>query len=219
MDVRKLQEVVEDRGAWRATVHGVVKSQRWLSNETTAIGSCSSWYHFRPYPVYLFIYLGILSRLWKFHPTPPVAFLEYVCVLIRSILSSSLCPHVFSLLGSCVHEFSRQEYGSGLPFPPPGDLPNSGIKLLSLASPAWAGQPFTSQSVSSVAQLCPTLRRYGLQHARLPCPSPTPGACSNSSIESVMPSNHLILCHPLLLPPSIFPSIMVFSNESALHIR
>ena len=39
------------------------------------------------------------------------------------------------------------------------------------------------------------------------------------SIESVMPSNHLILCNPLLLLPSIFPSIKVFSNESALHIR
>ena len=39
------------------------------------------------------------------------------------------------------------------------------------------------------------------------------------STESVMPSNHLILCHPLLLLPSIFPSIRVFSNESALHIR
>ena len=39
------------------------------------------------------------------------------------------------------------------------------------------------------------------------------------SIESVMPSNHLILCHPLLLLPSIFPSIRVFSNESALHMR
>ena len=38
-------------------------------------------------------------------------------------------------------------------------------------------------------------------------------------IESMMPSNHLFLCHPLLLPPSIFPSIVVFSNESALHIR
>ena len=39
------------------------------------------------------------------------------------------------------------------------------------------------------------------------------------SIESVMPSNHLILCHSLLLPPSIFPSIRVFSNDSALHTR
>ena len=40
-----------------------------------------------------------------------------------------------------------------------------------------------------------------------------------TSIELVMPSNHLIVCHPLLLPPSIFPSIRVFSSESALHIR
>ena len=65
-----------------------------------------------------------------------------------------------------------------------------------------------------------SLRPHGLQHARLPCPSPTPRACSNSmSIESVMPSNHLILRRPLLLLPSIFPSIRVFSNESALHIR
>ena len=39
------------------------------------------------------------------------------------------------------------------------------------------------------------------------------------SIELMMPSNHLILCHPLLLLPSIFPSIRVFSNESVLHIR
>ena len=42
---------------------------------------------------------------------------------------------------------------------------------------------------------------------------------SSMSIELVMPSNHLTLCHPLLLLPSIFPSIRVFSNESALHIR
>ena len=40
-----------------------------------------------------------------------------------------------------------------------------------------------------------------------------------TSIESVMPSSHLILCHPLLLLPSIFPNIRVFSNESVLHIR
>ena len=77
-----------------------------------------------------------------------------------------------------------------------------------------------SVSVSSVAQSCLTLRPCGLQHARLPCPSPTPRACSNScSIESVMPSNHLIFCHPFLLLPSIFPRIRVFSNESVLCIR
>ena len=60
---------------------------------------------------------------------------------------------------------------------------------------------------------------HGLQHAKIPCPSPTHGACSNLFIELVMPSNHLILCHPLLLLPAIFPSIGVFSSESVLCIR
>ena len=50
-------------------------------------------------------------------------------------------------------------------------------------------------------------------------PLPIPGAHSNSCPESVMSSNHLILYHPLLLPPSIFPSIRVFSSELVLHIR
>ena len=75
---------------------------------------------------------------------------------------------------------------------------------------------------SSVAQLCPTLRPHGLQHTRPPCPTPTPGVYSNScQLSRVMPSNHLILCHPLLLTPSIFPSIsfFFFPNESVLCIR
>ena len=64
-----------------------------------------------------------------------------------------------------------------------------------------------------------SLQPHGLQHARLPCPSASPGACSNScQLSQVMPSNHLILCSPLLLLPSIFPSIRVFHNASALHI-
>ena len=58
-----------------------------------------------------------------------------------------------------------------------------------------------------------SLQPHGLKHTRLPCPSPIPGACSNSCS-----SNHLILCRPLL-PPSIFASIRVFSSESVLHIR
>ena len=64
-----------------------------------------------------------------------------------------------------------------------------------------------------------SLRPDGLQQGRLPCPSPTPGAYSNTSVESVIPSNHPILCRPLLLLPSIFPSIRIFSNESFLRIR
>ena len=57
------------------------------------------------------------------------------------------------------------------------------------------------------------------QHARPPCPSPTPSPPKFIYIESVMPSNHLILCHPFLLLPSIFLSIRIFSNESAVCIR
>ena len=61
-----------------------------------------------------------------------------------------------------------------------------------------------------------SLRPHGLQRARLPCPSPSPGLCSNSCLLSrVMPSNHLIHCHPFLLP-AVFPSIRVFSRVSSL---
>ena len=86
---------------------------------------------------------------------------------------------------------------------------------------------FTMQvQFSSVAQLCLTLCNP------MNCSMPGTAACqaslsiTNSQsppksmfIELVMPSNHLILCCPLLLLPSIFPSIRVFSNESAIHIR
>jgi len=76
------------------------------------------------------------------------------------------------------------------------------------------------EKFSSVAQLCPTLcdpmnrSTPGLpvHHQLLESTKPT-------SIESVMPSNHLIFCRPLVLLPSIFPRIRVFSNESALCIR
>ena len=72
----------------------------------------------------------------------------------------------------------------------------------------------------SVAQSCPTLWHYGSQHARLPCPSLIfRSLLKLTSIELVLLSNHLILCCPLLLLSSIFPSIRGFSNESALHIR
>ena len=66
-----------------------------------------------------------------------------------------------------------------------------------------------------------SLRPHESQHARPPCPSPTPRVHSLRfmSIESVMPSSHLILCHPLLLLPPIPPSIRVFPNESTLRIR
>ena len=74
---------------------------------------------------------------------------------------------------------------------------------------------------SSVAQSCRLFSTPWTAVHQASCPSPTPGACSNKlmHIKSLMPSNHLILCHPLLLLPSTLPTIRVFSNESVLHIR
>ena len=73
---------------------------------------------------------------------------------------------------------------------------------------------------SSVAQLCPTFATLWTAAYQA---SLSIANCQNllklRSIESVMPSNHLMLCRPLLLLPSIFPSTRVFSNESVLCIR
>ena len=70
----------------------------------------------------------------------------------------------------------------------------------------------------SLSVLFDCLQPCGLQHATSSCPSLSPGVFSNSC-PSAMPSNHLILCHPLLFLPSILPGIRVFSSESALLIR
>ena len=79
--------------------------------------------------------------------------------------------------------------------------------------------------ISSVQFSCSvmsdSLWPHGLQHARSPCPSPTPGVYSNSCPLSQWchPTIYLIICHPLLLLPSVFPSIRVFSYESVRCIR
>ena len=93
-------------------------------------------------------------------------------------------------------------------------------KVLFMGSFPYLCQTQHPYKFSSVTQPCPILSdpknhsTPGLpaHHQLLSLPKPM-------STESVMPSNHLILCHPLLLLPSIFPSIRVFSNESALRIR
>ena len=64
-----------------------------------------------------------------------------------------------------------------------------------------------------------SLQPHESQYARPPCPSPTPRVHSNTSIESVMPSSHLIFCCPLFLLPPIPSSIRVFSSESTFRMR
>ena len=64
-----------------------------------------------------------------------------------------------------------------------------------------------------------SLQPHGLQHTTSLSITSSQSLLKVMSVESVMPSNHRILCRPLLLLPSVFPSIRVFSNESVLHIR
>ena len=119
--------------------------------------------------------------------------------------------------------FSRQEYLSGLLCPLPGDIPDPGIKLTSLTSLALVGGFFTTESpwksLSEVyfnsvqSQSCLTVTPWtAARQASL-------SITNSRTLLKLMPSNHLILCRPLLLLPSIFPSISVFSTESILHIR
>ena len=137
--------------------------------------------------------------------------------------------------------FSRQEYWSEQPFSSRGNLPDPGIEPgspallvdylpseppgneahLTLRRAIWFSQSTNSNiQFSSVAQVCLTLcnpwtvaRQASLSIAN------SQSLLKLMSIESVMSSNHVILSHPLLLLPSIFPSIRVFSNESVLCTR
>jgi len=150
------------------------------------------------------------------------------------VFSRSFVSGLFPTLRTVAHQaplsmgFSRQEYWSGLPFPP-GDLPNPGIEPASPVSPA--GGFFTAEPPGvvthhpewlsfifvAVVQLLSHVRLFVTAHiaalqASLSFTVPW-SLLRLMSIESVMPSNHLLLCHPLLLLPSIFPSIRVFSSQ------
>ena len=150
----------------------------------------------------------------------------HVCSVAR------LCPILCNPMDcACQASLSmgcpRQEYWSRSPFPTPGNLPNPEIEL---TSAAVAGGFFTTGSPGkplnkgccccSVAQLCSTLcdpmdcsmPGYPVHHHLLE-------SAQTYVLESVMPSNYLILCCHLLLPPSIFPSITIFSKESVVCIR
>ena len=139
-------------------------------------------------------------------------------------------------------EFSRQKYWSGLPFPSPEDLPDpeilptegsnmgllhcrqilyhlshQGILLNVTHEHLKMSIQFGSVQSLNCVQLFAT--PWTAAHQASLSFTNSWGLLKLMSIKSVMPSNHLILCCPLLLLPSVFPSIKVFSKESVLHIR
>jgi len=179
-----------------------------------------------------FLTYAILAAWWGIEPTPsalegkvltsgrpgksPIlkVFIEFVILLLLFYVLFSLWPQSmcdFSSLTrdgthtSCIQKWSLNHW--------------TAREVFSFYFFKWQA-PSDSLLLFSRAVMSNSLQSHELHHARLPCLSPTPRACSDStSIESVMPSNHLILCCPLLLLLSIFLSIRIFSSESALRIR
>ena len=146
MSLNQFWEILEDREAWCATVHGVTKSRTRLSGWTT-------------YP----------SRL-------PVGF--YFCFIVWLLCAKNSAVDFWLFSISLAIQFSSSVQS---------------ISHVRVFATPWT---VACQAITNSQSLLKL-----------------------TSIESVMPSNHFILCHPLLLPPSIFPSIRVFSNESSLRIR
>ena len=106
----------------------------------------------------------------------------------------------------------RQEYWSGLSFPPPGDFPNPGIEPV---SPALQEDSLPLSHCCSVTQsVSDSAVPWIAAHQASLSLTISRGLPKFISIVLVMPSSHLILCCPLLLLPSIFPNVRVFSNES-----
>ena len=129
--------------------------------------------------------------------------------------------------------FPRQEYRSGLLSPSPGNFLTQGLNLSCLHWECWvlATRPQGKSQLCIYKYICYVSVQFShsvmsnsLQSRIAAHQASLSFTISHSllkftSIELVMPSNHLTLCRPFLLLPSIFPSIRVFSNESALHIR
>ena len=164
-------------------------------------------------------------------------------------MSDSAIPWTVAYQAPSSLGFSRQEYWSGVPFLSLGDLPNPGIEPGSPAFQADALTSEPSRIIMKIklsllfsivsalksrqlmlgSMLLLLLSRFSRVQL---CATPSTKVCQASlsftiswsllkfmSIELVTPSNHLVLGHPLLLLPSISPSIRVSPSESALHIR
>ena len=118
--------------------------------------------------------------------------------------------------------FSRQEYLSWLPFPSPGNHPDPGIEpgspVLQANSLPFEESPQFS-SVQLLSRVWLFVNPWISAHQASMSITNSQSLPKPVSIESVMPSSHLILCQPLLLLPPIPPSIRVFSNESTLCMR
>ena len=167
----------------------------------------------------------MVSFAWRFISSFPIwmPLISFSCVVV--------------LLESPVQRWETRPKQTSWPWPPLLSVPHLPF-LFRLPFPLFPAphQSAVRVGVSGEENVCvgrlfflfscsvesDSLWPRGLQHAKLPCPSLkflSQSLLTFLSAELVMPSNHLILCYPLLLLPSVFPSIKVFSSELAFHIR
>ena len=151
-----------------------------------------------------------MNAWWKSH-TNTYFTIQCVCMLVPESCLTLCNPMDCSLLGSSVHVILQARILEWVTISF-STSPNLGIKL---GSPALRTDFFI---------IWATIQFSSVMCDPMDCQAPLSITNSQSLLKltfivSVMPSNHLILRCPLLLPPSIFPSIRVFSNESVLHIR
>ena len=152
-----------------------------------------------------------------------------VCVCVCSVTKSHptlLQPTDCNLAGSSVHGISQARILECVAIFYSRGSSNTGIEHMSLSlSDGFStteppGKPLLAVQFSSVTQSCLTLcDPWTAAHQASLSFTISWSLLKLMSIELVMPTNHLILCCPHLLLPSVFPSIRVFSNESVLHIR
>ena len=208
-----------------------------VSTQSISSRRRSSWYT-NSLKLYLGTFSNLPQRGFKFPPSKHCPLLYYCFLRCTNAQScpSLQSPGLFAHQAPLSIGFSRQEYWSGLPFPSPEDLPNKRLKLglphrgQILYCLSYLGSPISNNSrynllnvLFSSLQLLSRVRLFA---------TPWIAACQASlsitisrssfkltSIESVIPSSHLIFYCSLFLLPLIPPSIRVFSNESTLHMR